>query len=263
MTKEKKHGIFTQIVVAVVIALLVGGAAPWWWPYVFGSKDVAPPDPNGAGPPVVPVEPSSDFPGGTKRVYSADFSRWPTKKSEHGLTTLGFANSYVIQPYSNTWLGPGQHFDIPVIEGDFVFDTRFRIEARHPSTALKIDLTGGGADAESVSAYFYVWDDDNVTYTLTLNRVRSGGDLAVPHVITEETFAEREKLPLALYEGHDWSKGCKLTLKREGGQMQFFVNDKFVKQFRVSLFPLMKMSVGVAFESRIVITSIEARVTQQ
>ena len=48
----------------------------------------------------VPPQPASDFPGGTKRVYSADFSLWPRYNSDFGSAKLGFGNSYVLEPYS-------------------------------------------------------------------------------------------------------------------------------------------------------------------
>ena len=208
-----------------------------------------------------PPQPASDFPGGTKRFYSAEFSAWPRYDSDNGSTRLGFGNSYVMEPSGNTWIGPGRSIEIPPLEGDFVFDVRFQVERRHPSASLTFDLTGGGTDAESVAVFFDIWDEGNVTYSLNRGRVRTGGGLAVPHDVSEETIAERVQLPQALKD-HDWTKGSKLTLKREGGRMQFFVNDGFVKEFAVSRFPVTKIGVGAAFKSKVVVTSIEGRVKE-
>ena len=252
----------------MVIALLVGSSAPWWWKTLFESEK--PPTGNyqdtPAAPPLsanghndVSVQPSPDFPGGTRRKYSADFSSWPIKDSEHGSIKLEFGNSYVLEPFSNTWIGPDRSFEIPPLESDFVFDVRFMLVERHPSAALNFDLTGGGTDAESVNIYFDVWDKSSVTYSINKGRVRSGGGLGVPHFIREEIIAAREQLSSTL-KNHDWSKGSKLTLKREGGSMQFFVNGQFVKNFTVSRFPVTKISIAAAFKSKVVITSIEARV---
>ncbi|MBI5895020.1 MAG: hypothetical protein HZB24_03085 [Desulfobacterales bacterium] len=138
---------------------------------------------------------------------------------------------------------------------------RSQIAERHPSASLTFNLTGGGDDAESIDVFFDVWDQGNVTNSLTRGRVRTGGGLAVPHAVSEETIAQREQLPSAL-KAHDWSKGFKLTLKREGGRMQFFVNDGFVKEFGVSRFGVMNIAVGAAFKSKIVVTSIEGRVKE-
>lgn len=49
-------------------------------------------------------------------------------------------------------------------------------------------------------------------------------------------------------------------MKREGREMQFFINDIFINKFRVSTFPVVKTAVSVAFASKVAITSIEARV---
>jgi hypothetical protein len=276
MSENKKSGMLAQITVAVVVALAVGGSAPWWVELFFGDEESveeihstdsptgqATSPPGKETPPIRPetnsaAKPTSDFPGGSSRVYSADFSEWPTTTTGHGSVTLGFGNSYVLEPSGNTWIGPGRSIDIPALDGDFVFDVRFQIEERKPSSLLTFNLTAGGADAESVDVYFDVWDEGNVTYTLTKGRVRSGGGLSMPHGVTEATIADREQLPFALKD-HDWSKGSTLTLKREGGLVQFFVNGGFVKDFYVSRFPVMKTSVGAAFESKVVITSIEAR----
>jgi hypothetical protein len=200
---------------------------------------------------------TSDFPGGSRRVYSAEFEKWPTPAGQYGAIRLGFGNSYVMRPNSNTWIGPDRMMETPPLNQDFVLDVRFRIESRDPSAVLELKLSGSGTDANAVDLYFELWDENNVTYSLQMGRIRSGG-LPVPNVINEETIAEREQLPAAI-KSHDWSKSSKLTLKREGGEMQFFVNDEYVKAFGVSLFPVERIHVGAAFPSAIVITSIEAR----
>ena len=135
---------------------------------------------------------------------------------------------------------------------------RLRFKERDPYASFSLSLTGDGNDAESIQIYFSVWNEGNVTYSLHKARIRSGGGLSVPHVVIEETIAERERLPSAL-NNHDWSRGGRLTLKREGRRMQFFVNDKFIQEFSVSQFPVMKTSVGSAFKSIVEITSIQAR----
>lgn len=205
------------------------------------------------------AQPRSDFPGGSSRVYSADFSQWPITPIEHGLVSLGFGNSYVLQPSSNVWIGSGPQPIVPELTGDFVFDLRFQIEERNPSSGITVNLAGGGNDAESIDVYLDVWEQGNVTYSLTRGRIRSGGGLAVPHVITEEIYADRSQVPAAVKQ-HNWTQGGKLTMKRDGGDMQVFINDVFVKEFRVSTFPVVKTSVGVVFASKVVFTSAEARV---
>ena len=203
-------------------------------------------------------DPSSDFPGGSTRNYTADFSQWNVAQNEYGVVSLGFGNSYVLQPNSNTWIGSNTQPVVPGLTGDFVLDVRFKIEEPNPSSALSLKLTGDGNDAESIDVYFDFWGPGNVDYSLSKGRVRSGGGLAVPHAITEETIAERVKAPAGILN-HDWAQGGKLTLKREGLEMQFFINDVFVRRFQVSTFQVAKTSIGVAFASKVTITSIEGR----
>jgi hypothetical protein len=203
-------------------------------------------------------QPTSDFVAGSSRVFSADFASWPRTDTEYGSVGLAFGNSYFLEPTTNTWIGPGHLLEIPELAGDFVLDVRFRIERRNPSASLHLTLVGEGPDADAVDAFLDVWDQDNVTYTLAKGRVRSGGGLGVPHAVTDETFAEREQVPPTV-KAHDWSMGSKLTLKREAGRMQFFVNDNFVREFSVPRFPIRKLGVAAAFDSMIVLTSVEAR----
>jgi trypsin-like peptidase len=205
-----------------------------------------------------PPGPTADFPSGSKRVYSAAFSEWPISNSQQGSISLGFGNTYVLKPASNTWIGPGRPMAIPSLQADFVLDVRFRITEKNPSTALSLNLLGTGDDADSVDAYLELWSSENATYTLYKGRVKRTG-LPVAHSVTEEVLAERVALPSSI-AAHSWSQGGKITLKREGGKMAFFVNDEFIKDFAVSLFPFNEIGLGVAFPSTVEITSIEARI---
>jgi len=201
--------------------------------------------------------PTADFPSGSKRIYSAAFNEWPTIDSQYGSIKLGFGNTYVMKPASNTWIGPGRPIDIPQLQGDFVLDVRFRIAEKNPSASLNLTLEVSGDDADRVDAYFDLWSDEKASYTLNKSKVKRAG-LAVPHVVTEEMIAERVALPASM-AAHQWFSGGKITLRREGGKMAFFVNDEFVKEFTISLVPFNELGLGVAFPSTVEITSIEAR----
>jgi hypothetical protein len=201
---------------------------------------------------------TSDFPSGSERVYIAEFDKWPTPDTEHGSITLGFGNSYVMRPKSNIWIGPGRMMEItPPLNQDFVLDMKFRVESRSPSAVISFELSGAATDADDVNVYLELWNENSATYSITKGRVKSGA-LPVPHAIPEESIAERAQLSAGI-KSHDWSKGGKITMKREGGEMQLFVNDIYVNDFRVSVFPVQLISVGAAFNSTVVITSIEAR----
>lgn len=216
------------------------------------------PDDEDTAPPEREQEPPADFPGGSTRAFAVDFTALPRPSSEHGRVSLGFGNALVLEPSSNTWLGLGRGIEVTGVEDDFVCDTRFRIEERHPSASLNWTLEGTGPAADRVNLILSVWRDDRATYTLTKDRVKTEG-LAVPHVVTEAVVAERASLPTEV-SAHDWSTGSELTLKRSGGAMQLFVNDRHLATFDVSLFPVREMGLSAAHESRIVVTSIECRV---
>ena len=218
------------------------------------GREAPPPNSEDAGG----QAPPSDFPGGSTRAFAVDFATLPRPSTEHGRVSLGFGNALVLAPSSNTWLGLGRGIEVTGVEGDFVCDARFRIEERGPSAALNWTLEETGPAADRVDVVVSVWGDDRATYTLTKDRVKTEG-LAVPHVVTEAVVAERASLPADL-RAHDWSTGSELTLKRSGGEMQFFVNDRHVETFDVSLFPVGEMHLSAAFESKIVVTSIECRV---
>lgn len=201
--------------------------------------------------------PVADFPSGSKRIYSAAFNEWPTVDSQYGSIKLGFGNTYVMKPASNTWIGPDRPINIPQLQGDFVLDVRFRITEKNPSASLNLTLQGSGDDADRLDVYFDLWSDEKASYTLNKSKVKRAG-LAVPHVVTEEVIADRVALPASM-AAYQWPSGGKITLKREGGKMAFFVNDEFVKEFTISLFPFNELGVEVALPSTVEITSIEAR----
>ena len=57
---------------------------------------------------------------------------------------------------------------------------------------------------------------------------------------------------------HNWFDGGKITLKREGDRMTFFVNDEFVRDVAITMVPFSEIGLGAACASTIEITSIEA-----
>lgn len=204
--------------------------------------------------------PQSDFSGGSRRVYSVDFSEVSASSSSEGAISHGFGKSLVLEPSSNTWLGPDRAFDITGVDGDFLCDLSFSIEERNPAASLTFSLEGSGRPAKMVKVYFSVLGDGRANYSLQKGIVKYNG-VEVPHAVIEDQIADQEQLPSDI-AAHDWSSGSKLRLKRVGGKMQFFVEDKFVKKFDVSLFPVGEVSLGAAQDSKIEITSIEFREPQ-
>jgi hypothetical protein len=237
------------IVLAVVLVL--------YFAWIYSSIDVDPPVTRPESEP----QPAAvaDFEGGSRQVYAADFSTWETKRTDQGSTNLGFGNSYVLEPISNAWVGATTYVESSELGGDFVIDFKYRIEEHQSDSGLGINLIGRGNDADIVSIYVYVWDSGKSVYTVNKGRRRSGGGLTVPHVITEDTVADRKDLPSA-FTGRDWSSGNTLTLMRQGGRAQLFVNGQLVEQFALSRFPVGRLGVSAAWKSKVVVTSIIARV---
>lgn len=266
-----KSGPMHQILIAVIIALLAGGSAPWWWDKVFGSKvnvnapkpdqpsgrDDNPPGPSSPGP-SVKDKPAADFPQGSRRIYSATFNQWPVQDSQYGSVALGAGNTYLLKPAGNTWIGSGRMMEIPRLESDFVYEVRFQVRERTSDASLNVQMSGAEEDAEALDAYLELWGDRSPTYSIYRSKIKRVG-LPVPHLITEERIAERVQLPAAI-GGNDWSRGGTFVLKREGGRMALFVNEEFVRDFAVSLFPFNQIAIGAAFPCAIEITSIEARI---
>lgn len=258
MTEKKKTALLSQVLIAVIVALAAGGSAPWWLDKIFLKSDNTPNvADNGLKTDSIAIV-ASDFSEGSKRVYFANFKDWPTKTSEHGSITLTSTNSYVLQPSSNIWIGPGRYIDIPAINGDYVFDIWVAFHHKLPS-ALKIIMSGSGTEADLINLYLSVWDKNKVTFSITKDLVRSGNGLPIGYVVRSEKIASREQLPNTL-KNHKWTKNSKLTIKREGGNLYFFVNDKLVKKFFASVFTVDKIDIGAAFESKVVLTSIEGRI---
>ena len=261
-TEKKRVGIISQILAAVIIALLVGGTSPWWWKELFGNTGGGPPhissDSGGqegghtSNAPLPIKSPEADFSSGSTRVYSAVFSEWPESQNERGSIRV-MHGTYVLQPSGNTWIGPGRWMDITALEQDFVIDLQFRIKERNPSALISLALGSAGQDADYVKAFMDVWSNDNVTYSLEKGRIKDDF-----YVVPENSIAERKQVPAELV-GYDWTSGATITLKRQGGTMQFFVNRSFVREFPITRFRVSRLSLEAAFESTIEITSIEAR----
>lgn len=255
---RNKSGVLMQILVAAAIALLVGGTSPWWWKEIrrpqeqTAAKSSALPE-QPVGPTQVPAQPTPDFPGGSKPAYSATFLQWPVVTNEHGF--VGPLNGeYVLAPTSNTWVGPGDVMPITPLAGDFIFEAHFRIAERHSEAAFHLELLGSGPQADYLSVFLDISDIANATYTLDKGWIKD------QHYLTrDKLIAERAPLAPAIATS-DWSKPSKISLKREGGVMQFFVNDLLVREFPVTIFTVANVSVEAAFPSKIVVTSLEGRV---
>jgi len=197
--------------------------------------------------------PLSDFSGGTRRIYSSDFSEWIKEDTEFGSISTGYAGEYILKPSGDVYIGSGP-MPITPLDGDFVLDMWFQIEEMNPSATLILFLNSSGQkNIDTVEVFLTVWDQGNVTYSITTSNVNDINQYP------KEFIAEEVQLSPNL-AANNWTRGGKLTIKREGGGMQFFVNGTYVTDFPVSLFTVAEVGVGAGRPSKISITLIEARV---
>ena len=189
----------------------------------------------------------SDFPGGSRRVYWADFRQWPASGNNYG-SARAEGSAYVIQPLTNTLIGPSR-IGIQPLDGDFLFNMHFRVE----QSPAAFNLALMDRDGDSVVFINIQLHQNNVTYSLERGWIKNG-----PNGPQDKLIATGQQLPISL-RAHDWSKESKVALKRQGGKAQFFVNDGYVMDFPVSLSPIAMISLNGAWPSKIVITSVEGR----
>jgi hypothetical protein len=197
--------------------------------------------------------PLSDFSGGTRRIYSSDFSEWLTEDTEFGSISTGYAGEYILEPSGPVYIGSGP-MPITPLDGDFVIDMWFHIEERNPSATLILFLNAEGQkNVDTIEVFFTVWDQSSVTYSITTSNVNDINQYP------KEFIAEEVQLPANL-AASNWTRDGKLTIKREGGVMQFFVNSTYITDFPVTLFTFTEIGVGAGHPSKISITLIEVRV---
>ena len=180
---DNKKSLIHQVLPAVIVALLVGTSAPWWIQLFVDKRGAETPGhssptmeqparTSGAGVAGTSSAPEPDFPAGSRPVYGAEFSKWPSNVTEHGSAEPS-QGEYVLQPLSNTWVGPGHLIDILPLEGDFVFEALFRITDRDPSSALEVEWYGSGNVAPSIDFFLEVWNDNNATYSLQTGTLKT------------------------------------------------------------------------------------------
>ena len=194
-----------------------------------------------------------DFTRGSRVAYRGQFNAWPKQKNQYGVAQPE-AKGYGLQAVSNTWVGPGQYVDItPDIHGDFILDLTFKVVHR-TNASMSITLSDAGKNYPQVEFFFDIWEKGNLTYSIYENYVKNNFYSNI-----RRKFAER--LPVKWNTSTiDWGTPNTLTIKREGNRMAFYLNRVQLHGFSVPTFPLKKMGLGLAFKSKILFTSVQARV---
>jgi hypothetical protein len=194
-----------------------------------------------------------NFKGGSKVAFNADFASWPQNTTKSGIARAE-GGGYGLEAKTNTWIGPGQYIPIrPEIRGDFIMDLTFRFVHR-TDASLSISLSDAGSNYSQVEFFFDIWKSGRCTYSIYENWVKNDF-----YVNVRRKFADRMPVKFST-DKIDWARKNTLTIKREGKQMRFYLNNMALDTFYVPLFPLKKMSLGLAFKSKVLFTAVRARI---
>lgn len=193
-----------------------------------------------------------DFVSGSKAAYVAKFSTWPKVSNEHGYARPE-GSYYALEARSNTWVGSGRLLPITILRGDFIVEMSFRV-IHKTNCGLSITLSDAGDDYSQLVFYFDIWDSGSLNFSINENDVDDDF-----YVKLKRKVADRTSVPVNL-SSVDWTKGNRLSVKREGNSISFYFNGHLLKSFYSSIFDIKKVGVGLAFKSKILLTSLEARV---
>lgn len=196
---------------------------------------------------------SLDFDRGSRTVYIAQLSTWPTKNSEHGYVGPK-GDDYVLEATSNTWMGSG-YSPITPLKNDFIVDFSFEV-VQKTNSSLSITLSDDGNDYSQFNFIFSIWEQGSLTFSILEYWVEQNF-----YAHLKNRIAERAVVPQHL-SSVDWTKENKLSVKREGTQIGFYLNGHLLQSFQSSIFEIKKLNVSIAFKSRVLLTSVEARVPQ-
>ncbi len=177
-------------------------------------------------------------------------SGWPAVRNYHGYAGPE-SGAYVLEAASNTWVGPGRMLPLnAVLEGDLLFKISF-VVAQKEDCSLQITLSDAGTDYSQLSFYLELWQSGTPTYSAYENWVQKNFYSSV-----KRTFAERRPLPELA--GVDWSKVNTLAILRQGASVSLALNGQVLGSFQAPTFPVSQFALGLAFKSKVVITSAAA-----
>jgi len=199
---------------------------------------------------------TQEFTKGSKTLYQAPFATWPKAGSAYGFAGPegGF---YVLEATSNTWMGPGSFIPITILPGDFILDISFQV-VRREDCSLNITLS----DSDSARGYsqldFFLdlWQSSAPTFSIYENWVEKDFNVSI-----RRRFAERMMMKQAL-SATNWGIPNKLSIKREGNNVWFYLKGEEVYSFQSPTFPVKKLGIGLSFKSKVLLRSVVAKVPQ-
>jgi len=196
--------------------------------------------------------PAQNVAAKSKIIYEAQFSTWPKVKSEYGYVGAE-SGHYIMEATSNTWMGPGAYLPITPVSGDFVIDISFKVIYRE-NCSLNITLSDAGRDYSQLDFFFDIWQSGAPTFSIYENSVQNDF-----YVNIKRRFAERTQVKqnLSLV---DWTKVNTLSVKRERNNVSLYLNGNLLQSFLSPTFPVRKLGFGISFKSKILLTSVKARI---
>ena len=192
---------------------------------------------------------------GAKTIYRANFSQWPSVNSEHGYVGPQ-GNYYTLSAKSNTWMGPGRHLPITPLRDDFIMNINFKV-LHKKDCSLSFTLSDAGQNYSQIAFYFDMWKSGNTTFSIYEQWVRNNF-----YVNNKRQIAERLQAPQN-FASNAWSNVNTLSFKRVGNQVDFYCNNQLLKEFQAPKFDIKKIGLGIAFESSVMLTSMEAKTLAQ
>jgi hypothetical protein len=192
---------------------------------------------------------------GAKTIYRANFSQWPSVSSEHGYVGPQGSN-YTLSAKSNTWMGPGRHLPITPLRDDFIMNINFKV-VHKKDCSLSFTLSDAGQNYSRIAFYFDMWKSGKTTFSIYEQWVRNNF-----YVDNKTKIASRLQAPQNL-ASNAWTNVNTLSFRRVGNIVGFYCNNQLLKEFQAPKFDIRKVGVGIAFESRVMLTSMEAKTLAQ
>jgi hypothetical protein len=194
-----------------------------------------------------------DFSQGSKTVWLADFSKWPKVGKEHGSAGPRYGD-YVLEAYSNTWIGPGRYMELATLTKDFIVDLSFKV-LHKTSFSLNINLSDAGRNYSQIAFYFSLWESGDAVFSINERWVKDDF-----YVNNKREISSRDSVENQLVSHVNWNEVNRLSFKREGSQVSFYFNNRLLKSFQASHFDVKKIGISLAFKSKVQVTALEARV---
>jgi hypothetical protein len=190
----------------------------------------------------------------SRSVYEAQFRTWPVMRTGQGYVG-GEGKAYAMEATGNAWMGTGKALPIAPLSGDFVLDIAFTVVFKE-DCSVNITVSDAGRDYSQLDFFFDMWQTGPPSISIYENAVQSDF-----YVNIKRRFADREQVRISpsLLEGN---KRHMLSIRRERNTVSFLLDGSVLKSFPAPHFTVRKFGIGIAFKSKILLTSVRARTPQ-